>query len=136
MAAQAVLTQAQRDACLAALKTELSTTARLHLFTGSPQLGPNMAIEDFTEPTFTGGAPKAVANWTDPYTNPSGQRVISGDNNAWICTGGTPDDVVTGWFVTDTMDMDLYSAAYLPAPIAISAVGQGFDLAPEIQYGA
>ena len=128
------------DACLTALTTTFAATSKLHWFTNSPDITKASVLGDFTEVVSTGlVGGKTIATWSDPYRDGiTGLETVAGADAVGIATGAVPPagEVIKGWYLTDSMGMELEAAAYLAVNVPIAAVGDGIVTTPTVDQSA
>jgi hypothetical protein len=109
---------------------------KLHLAQNAFVPSPALVLGSLTEASFPGygalaGAPGAVVPFTDPIT---GLQTVQLPDPAggwhFSVTGaaGLPQTMY-GWYVTDSGGVTLWGAQLFPAPVVITASGQGVDVA-------
>lgn len=128
------------DACLTALTTTYAATSKLHWFTNNPTLSKANVVGDFVEAGSTGlQGGKTIATWSVPYNNPlTGLETVAGADAVGIASGGIPvgGETINGWYLLDSMGMDLEAAEYLSTPVAIALVGDGLVTTPTVDQSA
>jgi hypothetical protein len=91
--------------------------AKVGLFTGTPTLSLNSQISDFAEPLYTGYARKPIT-WNPVFVNSGGQVQVDSGLMQFQPSSGTPSDLVTGFFVTDSAGTTLLFAGVLATPVS------------------
>jgi len=114
-----------------------ATAMKVHLAVAPFTPGLDLSLGTLTEATFTGYAALLVGTGGQLvyYDVATGYRTIEllapAGGWHWGCTvAPTPAQTVSGLYVTDGADANLWGSVLLPAPVSISAAGQGIDVAP------
>ena len=105
-------------------------TSTLILFANDIQPGPTTVFADLVPPTFTGYAAVAGIVFGTPYIDPAGDVIVTAPSVDFICSGGTPTDIIYGWALVDAGLTTLRQAARLGAPVPIAAPGDGTTIVP------
>lgn len=109
---------------------------KLHLAKNSFVPGPGLTLASLQEATFTGSAAKVAGTgnqtvFVDPLTSAFNIEVLEPAGGwHWNCTvDPAPAETIFGVYLTDNAGAVLYASQLLPAPVTISAAGQGLDFA-------
>ena len=100
----------------------LLSGAKVHLFTGTPTLGPAMTPSSFTEATYVGYAAQSIT-WGTAQRQPGPQFAVRGTVPAQFKpTSGATPNTVTGYYVLDSTGATaLYAAFFSPAANMVDA---------------
>src|SRR5581483_1962836 len=116
----------------------LLKSLELRLYTARPDLGPNQALADFTEPTFTGYAKKNPLVWGTPLYEDGQVSIMSvSPDPTFACTAAPAEpQVVKGYMVTiaDGAGFAVVFAEDID-PVTISDVGNFVTIVPRIVLG-
>jgi len=92
--------QANKSADLTAKKAGDLAAATVHLFTNDFVPTPTATAADFTEATFTGYAPVAVAGWNADEYNIDGSVSTDATNvMTWVGPGDASGQTIRGYYV-------------------------------------
>lgn len=94
----------------------------------------NTVLADLTVPTFTGYAAFGPVVWGSVMVDVDGTAIVTGASHEFVCTGGTPTDIIYGWALTNSGGTTLIKAARLAAPVPIGRVGSGIAVVPWFRY--
>lgn len=125
------------NAMLAALSARpaaaLLATPTVRLFVGDTAPSPDSVFADFTEPTFHGYAPVTLTLAGPVQLGTQATGMIAAAN--FIATsGGTIDDTVTGYWLTDGVSA-VYGAERFADAVEFGAVGDFLDLSVALPVG-
>jgi hypothetical protein len=101
-------------------------TAKVGLFVGTPSLGPTLDFATISAtpyiPLFTGYA-QITAVFVAPKKNAQGQYATRSILCAFAPSGGTPNDLIAGYYVSDGgSPQKLLAAAVFDTPIPINSL--------------
>jgi hypothetical protein len=132
---QQVTTQLTSQAILTALKTtpQIYYEPTLHLNVANVTVTPETALGGLTEATFTGYAAVASVAFGTPGNGPNGSAEMFAPSVTFTCTGGTPNQTVYGWYLTDSGATTLYLYVPLAVPVQITTTGDQVTVQPAIQ---
>lgn len=112
----------------------------IHLFKNQPALTPGMALADFQEPTFTGySAPNMAATQGLLHLDGVTQDLVMGSDSMFydsVTAIINPGEIVYGYYVATSDTNQLLWAAYLPAPVPVSAVLEAVNFIPSFALRA
>lgn len=114
--------------------------AKIGLITNTNELGDKPLYADLDQPTFTGYAVSAAVAYGAPFIDEEQTYHVSTDLKQFQCSGGTPDESVTGAFLYTGAPASEKVLAYeiFDTPVAIEAVGDGLRYAGTLRlpFGA
>lgn len=108
--------------------------AKLMLFTNAITPSNTNVVADLTVPLYTGYAAQAVT-WGPVVDLGGGTYGITSNLATFQPTGGTPNDVIQGWGLTDSTGATLLAAGTFAAPIPIASVFDACVFAVAIGFG-
>jgi hypothetical protein len=98
--------------------------AMLHLALDMPTPSKENLVADFTEATFAGSTDQAIV-WGTPFIDGDGKVKVPAPSLEFVCTGGTPDETIVGWYVTNTAGTVLLFSQELETPVHVGRVSEG-----------
>lgn len=107
----------------------------LKLFTNNPSLTRDSVVGDFVIPTFTGYSPKTALAWGPVFIGSDGIVQAVAPGKLFQRTGGAIDEVVNGWWITNTGGTELVAAGYFDEPVPFTQDLDGVYLDAVIRYG-
>lgn len=133
-----VFNQSYARELLKAITAALPTTpgvlngAKMHLFTAGPTLNPNMAVADFTEPTYTGYAAQATT-WSPAVNEGASGAQVVGTDGVFQPTNniGLPQ-IILGAFVTDSASANVYWAELFGTPVVLTTSSDAAVYDPDL----
>jgi len=117
--------------------------AKIGLFIDDPQLSEDTVFGDLTPPAFTGYAVSAAVVYGTPFSDDDNVYAVGTDMKQFTCTGGTPDDQVSGAFLykgTTGNEKLLFVERFTdangdPVQVNINNVGDALRYAMTIRFG-
>jgi hypothetical protein len=125
--------------CLAGLVQLLAVGGPFHLLTLGLYINPvlptrSSLLADFTPATYTGSAPIAAEVFSSPFYDVDGSALSLGADASFVCTGGTPNETVYGYILTDAAVVNLIVAYAFQTPVGIARIGDACPVAPFLRY--
>lgn len=132
----AVITDALEEAILTALTHTLGsaelTGAIVTFYQNNVSLDPSMTLGDLSLANFDGFAPGTIASWRAPYTNLTGQIVISPSvPSTFECTGNVTINTLYGTALLDSTGATLLAAQAFDTPV-VPTDGRAWQTTPEL----
>lgn len=131
---QQVIPQAEVKAWLNALTVTAGPLAlcTLHLNKANLAVTPNTPLSALVEPTFTGYAAVASLTFGGAFNMPNGGGGMVAGSVTFLCTGGTPNETIYGWYLTDVSATLLRAYCPLGTGVPIAGPGDSVLVQPEI----
>lgn len=109
-------------------------SASLILFTNAVGAPDNPALDPatLTQPAFTGYAKVDALAFGAPYKDSAGKWRMNAPSVDFICTGGTPGDIVRGHAIVKTDLSELYALVVYESAVLIDAIGKGLTVEPSV----
>lgn len=106
----------------------------LHLYSTNVLVTPQTAIGDMVEPTFTGYAAVASIAFGAAVNAPNGAALSQAPSEQFVCSGGTPTDIIYGWYLTDSGNTSLKLVVPFATPVAVGNIGDAVPVQPELYF--
>lgn len=107
---------------------------KLILFANNITPNKNTVLADLTQPTFTGYAVFGPVVWGSVMRDVDGTAIVVGGSHPFVCSGGTPTDIIYGWALTNSGGTVLIKAAVLATPVPITGPETGIVVVPWFRY--
>lgn len=106
----------------------------LHLNTANITVTPDTDLTAMVEATFTGYAAVTAVAFGTPGNGENGSAEMFAPSHTFTCSGGTPNETIYGWYLTDSGGTSLYLYVPLATPVQIANVGDQVTVQPAVQY--
>ena len=107
------------------------TDLKIGLYNNNVTPTPFDLYAEYTPPAFTGYA-AVQPTWDLPTVQPNGSVDMNGGLCQFVCTGGTPSDIIYGAILYLTSVDTLLAVDVFAVPIPIALVGAGVNYYPVI----